>query len=54
MSHVYDWMQYSETENRMHLLATVHCFKKLNGELGASGDFDPIVLVFDGQILTDP
>jgi hypothetical protein len=53
-SHVYDWMGYDSATNRMILLATVHCFKLPDGTLGASGDYDPVVLVVDGEILTDP
>lgn len=54
MSHVYDWMEYDPTTNSMRLLATVHCFKKPDGTLGASGDYDPVLLFVDGQILADP
>jgi hypothetical protein len=32
----------------MRLLATVHLFKKPDGNIGASGQPDPIVVVVDG------
>jgi hypothetical protein len=54
MSHVYDWMEYDPAENQMKLLATVHCFKRPDGSLGASGDYDPVLLAVGGQILIDP
>ena len=54
-SHVYDWMEYDETANRMRLLATVHLFKEPGGTIGASSKRpDPIVLVVDGKRLIDP
>ena len=53
-SHIYDWMEYMAEENRMRLLATVHMFKKPDGNIGASGNPDPTVLVVDGVPLTDP
>ena len=53
-SHVYDWMEYDALENRMKLLATVHMFKKPDGSIGASGEPDPVLLVVEGELLTDP
>ncbi len=53
-SHIYDWMEYSHTENRMHHLATVPMFKRTDGSIGASGDFDPIVVVVAVVTYTDP
>jgi hypothetical protein len=52
-SHVYDWMEHAEPFG-MKLLATVHCFKKPDGTLGASGDYDPIVVVVAGVAYHDP
>lgn len=54
MSHVYDWMEYDESENAMHLLATVHLFKEPDGTFGASGQPDPILLRVGDKILVDP
>lgn len=53
-SHVYDWMEFVASENRMRLLATVHLFRRPDGTLGASGEPDPVVVVVDGVPLTDP
>lgn len=54
MSYIYDWMEYDHQQGRMNLLATVHMFKLPDGSIGASGQPDPVVLIVDGAILTDP
>lgn len=52
-SHVYDWMEY-HPESGGTLLATVKCFRKPDGSLGASGDFDPVMFVHNQEVLYDP
>jgi hypothetical protein len=54
MSHVYDWMEYDQQEDRMKLMATVHLFKHPDGTIGASGKPDPYLLVVEGVPLYDP
>ena|ERR1022692_219228 len=53
-SHVYDWFEYIESEDRTILLATVHMYRNPDGSIGASGQPDPTFLLVDGVPLVDP